>query len=168
MALTTYTTYAAIRALLGVASTEITDTVLALPHYDLQFTLDSEDIDGGEGEVLAQYATITAIEAGSRSANQVRFLLLVNLFAAYSVARQLLGSAEMFAPKKITDGSAATERVNDPFSKMREGVNAGYTTVRTRLSDLLVVLVPSANITAATTRTYILASGLGTDPVTNV
>lgn len=166
MALTDYTTYAIIRGILGVASTEITDTVLAQPTWELQFELEMEDIDQGDGAVLTEYAAIVAIEAGSRTADQTRFYNLVNLLAAYSVARQLLTSVDMFAPKKITDGKAAVERTNDPYEMLRQGVLAGYKLLKDRLTTLLLVLVPDANVPAATARTNILSTGLGSDPVT--
>ena len=166
-ALITYTTYAAVRAILGVGAKEITDTALALPHLAVQFELEMSDVDSDVGAVLTQFTTITAIDAAARTAAQTRLFNIVGLIAGYSVARQLLASAAMFAPKTIEDGAARIDRVADPFKSLREGVMAGYSTLRTRLAAALLVLVPAADIAAAESRSYMVSTGLGTDPVLN-
>lgn len=165
--LTDYTSYAAVRAVLGVATKEITDTVLGLPQYLLQFEMDADSVDVGNGGVLAMWVTVSAIPSNSRTPNQVRFLDLVGMFANFSVARALLASVEMFAPQQITDGKAKQVR-KDPYETLRNGVQGGFARIRGYLADLLLVLAPSASVPSAPTLpTFITSTGIATDPVTN-
>lgn len=169
MAITTYTTYDTIRALLGVTNLEITDATLALPVYETVFLLELSGLDQDGGAAKTEYARIAAITpAENRTANEQAFYDIVGLFAGFSVAQQLLGSAEMFAPKNIKDGKAEIERFQDPFKNLRGAVEGGYNRLRARLLRLLVVLVPGANVAVASSRTNIVSTGLGTDPVTGV
>ena len=147
---------------------ELTDDTLALPHYVTLFELEMSDVDEGVGAVNSMYATIEAIDPGTRTANQVSYYNLYRLLAAYSVARQLLGSLAMFAPKRIQDGRAAVERVDDPYSAARAGINAGYTGLLARLKALLGILDPGVVLTPPGIGIMILASPLGVDPVTGI
>jgi hypothetical protein len=167
MAISDYTTYDTIRALLGVNGRELKDTNLALPIYETQFLLELSDVDSGGGEVMVQYAAIkTIIDAsGTPTADQKRFYDLVNLLAAYSVARQLLGSDDNAIPLRITDGKAEVERRPDN-TRMRDAVEGGWTRFMKRLRALLLVLVPTANVTLPASRTFIASVGIATDPVT--
>lgn len=169
MAISNYTTYDTIRALLGVNGRELKDATLALPIYETQFLLELSGVDGDAGEVMVQYdaakALITSEPAGAFSADQKRFYDLVNLLAAYSVARQLLGSDDNAIPLRITDGKAEVERRPDN-TRMREAVEGGWTRFMKRLRALLLVLVPTANVTLPAGRTFIASVGIATDPVT--
>lgn len=165
-ALTTYTTYASVRACLGVSARELKDEQLALSMYADQFELEMNDVDSGEGEVLSQYTTIAALDEGVRTTDQQRFYNILRMLAGYSVARQLCGTLDLFAPKRIEDGRAAVERQTNVSAKTVDGVNSGYDTLLKRLKALLLILVPGANVTATAARNYMLAAGLGTDPVT--
>lgn len=165
MAITNYTSYAAIRALLGVATTEITDVVLALPHYETQFLLEMADVDQGNGTVMAQYAAAVAA-AGGATADQTLLKNLVDLMAGYSVARQSLGASEMFAPHLINDGKARIQRATPQYDRLRAAINAGYNALHKRLTKVLLVLVPLAQVPQDVARNYVSNVGLGTDPVT--
>ncbi len=167
MALTAYTTYATIRGLLGVNHLEVKDATLALANFELTFLMEMEDLDSGGGAVKVQYDTVTAIDPGTRTAQQQRFLDLFNLCAAYSVALQLLTSAPMFAPKSLQDGKASLTRFDNPFETLRLNVETSYNLLRTRLTTLLGLLDPTAGVTT-TTRRFISAVGLASDPVTGV
>lgn len=165
MAITTYTTYDTIRALLGVNGRELKDATLALPIYETQFLLELSALDGDVGEVKAQYDTIAGISAGTRSGDQQRFFDLVNLTASYSVARQLLGPDDNAFPLVITDGKASLERRPDN-ARLREAVEGGYSRFIKRVRALLLVLVPTANVTVPAGRTFISNVGIASDPVT--
>jgi hypothetical protein len=168
MPLLTYTSYDAIRAVLGVAETEILDSVLALPMYDLQFTLDLEALDNGGGKAAAQYTTCSAILIGARTANQQRYIDLINLLCAYSVAQKLLDNLPMFAPQTIQEGKASTVRAPDAHALVRRGVETMLAKLTNLINTLLQVLDPTANVTLTTTRRNISSVGLATDPVTGV
>ena len=165
-ALTDYTTYASVRACLGVSERELKDDQLALKMYVDQFELEMGDVDSGGGAVLSQYTTIKDVALVDRTADQQRFYNILGMLAGYSVARQLCGTIDLFAPKRIEDGRAAVERQANVSEKTVDGVNSGYDTLLKRLKALLLILVPGANVTATAARNYMLAAGLGTDPVT--
>lgn len=166
-ALTNYTTYAAVRACLGVSVKELADTVLALDNYVIQFELDMQDIDSGVGAVLTQYEAIKALDAGDRTETQQRFYDVVSLLASYHVGVQCLGTVEMFAPKRIADGRAEVERGQGAWDRIASSLNLSYSTLLRRLKALLLVLVPGAEIAAKPTRVFAIGVGLGTDPVTD-
>lgn len=163
-----YTDYDTIRGLLGVAETEIPDDVLVmLDGVNLQevtFTL--EELNSS---ITTKFEAIKLITVSSRSALQTRFYNVVRLYASYIVANQIAnGSVEMFAPKRIEDGKAATERVADPYLSLREALKASLTAWKARLSKVLTALDPAETIAAAPTRLMASSTGLAVDPVTGV
>lgn len=164
MALTDYTTYAEVRAVLGVSTTELPDTVLAQPQHAIMLTLDLEDINTG---IPALYTTVSALPEVSRSADQQRFYDLARLTAAYAIARNLLTSLPLFSVSRLTDGRAEFERQKDIFEDVRKAVNAMYDKLRLKLSAIFVVLTPSQPVYASVTQVFTAATGLATDPVTN-
>lgn len=166
MALTNYTSYNMIRAVLGVAETEVEDVDLALALYlnELEFKLNELN-----DAIITQYDIIRVITENSRTVPQRRFYNLVQTYSAYWIAKVILGgSIEMFAPKVITDAKATQQRVDDPFEALRQAVEASLLTWETRLSAALDGLVPGETITAPVTRRLIGTVTLGVDPVTGV
>lgn len=168
MALLTYTTYDSIRAVLGVASTELTDVVLGLPVFDLQFQLALEDLDSGNGVGTTQYTTIAAILPASRTKNQQRFFDLVGMYCSYSIAHKLLDNLKMYAPLTIQEGKASVTRMDAADSAVRRGVETGLLTVKSLLKTLLVTLVPSAQVTLSPPRVHAASVTTAIDPVTGV
>lgn len=167
--LTDYTSYDTVRALLGVGRFEVTDTTLGLAIYENQFLLDLEGLDGGVGAARTEYARIAAISPPStRTSTEARYFMLVGMFAGYAVAKELLTTAPMFAPKTISDGKADKTRFDDPFLAQREGVLSGYADLRSRIATMLLTLVPAAAVTAVPGRVFISSTGTAPDPVTGV
>lgn len=164
MALLDYTTYAEVRAVLGVSATELSDTVLSQTQYGTVLSMDLMDISTS---VPTLYTTISAIPEVSRTANQQWFYDLTRLTAAYAIARNLLTSLPLFSVSRLTDGRAEFERQKDIFAEVRESVNAMYSKLAKKLAELLLVLEPTAIVFAEVTQIYTLSIGLGTDPVTN-
>lgn len=164
MSISTYTTADTIRALLGVSDLEIEDVQIDLPNYELVFLLEVEDIDKGAAGLLPQYTTFVAISSGSRTAQQQRYIDLFGLLAAYSAARQILGTDSTAMPVLLADGRAQFERVQ-ARDRLVAAISAGYSLVRSRLAAAYLVLVPTANIASPEARVYTGAVGLGSDPV---
>lgn len=164
MAITTYTSYDTIRALFGVTGREMKDATLALDIYETQFLLELSAVDSDEGSVKVQYDTIAAMQAG-RSADQQRFYDIVRLYAAYSVARQILGSDDNAIPLTITDGKASLER-RPGNTRMAAAIEGGCNRLMKRLKALLLILVPSANVPATVSRVFISNVSIASDPVT--
>lgn len=158
--LTQFTTAVDIRAVLGVSPEEITDATLASPMYlrQLQFVL--ADIDAG---LEADYLAIAALS--SRSAAQQKLFDVMQVFAPYAIARVLLPSMPIFAPRRITDGRAEMERVVDPYKDIKDGIEAGFNDMKERLMDAYEALGNTLTISIPTS-VWVAASPRGVDPVT--
>ena len=162
--ITDYTSYDEIRAILGVSETELADDVLGLPliAYNLEATLDSVS-----EEVIPQYVAVKAKPEADRTRLETRFFGVVQVFAGYAAAKDLLASETRFALKKLTDGKATAERFSSDNKMLVEGVMLGYYQALARLKAVLeamglIVVVPYAG------RTMFGKAGLVSDPVTGV
>lgn len=158
--LTDFASYDEIRAVLGVSDEELEDGTLALPMYLKLLQMEFSDISG---TLESQY--LAAKAAPSPSAAEQKLLDVVSVFSAYAISKNLLTSMPLFAPKRITDGRAETDRVTDPFEGVREGVNSYYQMLKLRVSVALEDL--GTPVTVAPSRTYFAATGLAINPVTN-
>ena len=160
-ALTDFATYDEIRAVLGVSDEELEDGTLALPMYLKLLQLDFGDIAGTlEAQYLAAKASITP------SAAEQKLVDVVSVFSAYAISKHLLTSLPLFAPKRITDGRAETDRITDPFEGVREGVNSMCRVRESRVGAALAALGTSVTVNPA--RTFFSVAGLAINPVTNV
>jgi hypothetical protein len=90
----------------------------------------------------------------------------VQLFSAYAIGRMLLTSLPYFAELRVQDGRAEKERVKDPFTFTREGVNAGFAAARQSLLAAYAAATGGA-VTTRVSRTLLTSTGIATDPVTN-
>ena len=160
-ALTDFASYDEIRAVLGVSDEELEDGTLALPMYLKLLQMEFGDM---EPTLEAQY--LAAKGSASPTAEEQKLVDVVSVFSAYAISKHLLTSLPLFAPKRITDGRAETDRVTDPFEGVREGVNSTYQSLKARV--LIALSNAGTPTTAATQRTYFAAAGLAINPVTNV
>lgn len=162
MALTDYTTYDAIRAVLGTTEDELEDGTLALEMYSTYLRMEFEDI---HLNIPAEYVTVAGIQEATRTVAQQRFYEVSRLFAAYAVAHQLRTSLPMFGPKDVSDGKATTGRFADsPYKVTLENVRKEYDRLKTRLGTAFAAL--SASSTTTPTRNLFGISSPATDPVT--
>jgi hypothetical protein len=160
----TRTTADEVRAVLGVSDEELEDLTLDLKVFTDQLELELSDIDATLPWTLD---TILAIPSVSRTAAQAKVFTIANLFSAYAYGKILLTSLPLFSPKRMTDGRAEFERFADPFETVRNGVNAGYVSLRARLQTALTTLNGYA-APAAITPIFSVSIGLAVDPVTGV
>lgn len=160
MALTDYTSYAQIRALLGVEDDELADETIGLEVYSTGLLEDLLDV----GLTLeADYATVNAIE--NRSTAQQRLWRTVRSFASFSVAKRVGASLSMFGPKDVTDGKAGVSRFSDaPYKATMKNIEVEYGVAKQRLTEAYNAY-GSASKTLAP-RTYFAASKPSFDPVT--
>jgi hypothetical protein len=159
MALTDYTTYADVRAALGVSDEELEDATLALTTYEDALVSEFEDISLTLQSTLdATLAKVTPTE------DEERFLRYARLFSAYTVAKLLTASLPMFGPKTITDGKAKIDRFNDPYRDTVKDVAAQYDKWRSRLSAAFTALGQSSSTPKV--RTYMSVVSPASDPVT--
>ncbi len=163
MALVDYTTFNDIRAALGVSSDEIEDATLSLDVYS--YNLDAE-LGDMEPSPVAKYLELKDTEIDGMTDVEARFFKAMRLFASYSVARQLLPSLPMFAPKEQTDGKASVTRfAGDPYKETMKRVEAQYEVNLTRLIAALAK-VNSLTATPTVLRPYFSAVAPAFDPVT--
>ena len=161
-ALTAFTSYDEIRAVLGVSDEELENVTLALPLYLRQLQLQLAGVSSG---LESLYDTISAMPETGRTPQQARLYNVMQVFSAYAISKILLTSLSLFAPKRITDGRAEFERVADPFKDLRDEVNSYY-------DDLLGLLTEAAGDlglpvgTRVNPRVYTVAAGLSVNPVT--
>ena len=163
MSLLDYTTYADVRAILGVSSTELTDSTLSLNTYSFQAELALTDI---YASLPALFSSIKANPAPTSAESTLENV--VTLYYGYTVAKLLLSALPMFSVKTLDDGRASFSRQNDVFSDVRDGVDSALSSLKARLVNLINTLVPGAISTAAVVRTHVVAVPLAVDPVTGV
>ena len=162
MALTDYTDYDTIRAVLGVSDEELEDTTLALPMYMDMLELGLGDIYNTLPELFE------SIKANpTPTPQQTKLVKVVQLYSAYFIASELLTSLTLFAPKRIADGRAEMERVVDPFKDVKEGVRTGLLNLRNRIRIILGDLSIVPNPVATFGLVYAVGVPLSLDPVTN-
>lgn len=162
--ITTYTTYAEIRSLLGVNDEEVPDEELSLPIWSL--LLDDKLNDLSES-VATNFATITLVPEANRSTAEKKFLATASLYASYVVAQELLTALPMFGFKQVTDGKAEQERF-DRWDDLKVGVQKGFSAMRLKLRLALAAVDLNYSAPLAVTSTFIVTTGLATDPVTGV
>lgn len=158
--LDTYMSYDEPRAVLGVSNEELEDATLALPLYAKQLGMDMEDLFAGLEDL---YTEVKALPV--KSVKQQKLLDVVSVYAIYAVSKNLLTSASLFAPRHITDGKAASDRVTDPFTDLRDGVDASLLTMKERV--LKTVKALGNSVATVTSRSYFAPSALTASSVTN-
>jgi hypothetical protein len=158
-----YTTYDDIRSVLGVHSEELEDDILALATYAQHLEIEFDEIDDN---LRSNFDSVAVLLSWTRP--QTKFMNIGSLFATYSIANHLVSSLTLFAPKRITDGNAETERITDPFASIRESIPQHYSLMKSRLIQAYESLYGATVPTAPTFTfpTISIATGLATDPVT--
>lgn len=157
--LTTYTTNADVRAVLGVSDDDLDDQTLSLALYSDYLDQELEDI------ALTLPATYAATKAITTPTDiETRFLKACSLFATFSVAKQLTASLPLFAAKDVTDGKAALGRFDSPFAGVIKSVNEQYEKQRARLVATLTAMGTTS--TASVARVYMAVASPSSDPVT--
>lgn len=160
--LSTYTTPAEIRAVLGVSATELSDDTIALSIYATNTELVLEDINTA---LPTNFSAVSALPTPTTT--EQRFIDLVKLYVPYVVAKQLLTSLPMFSVVSLSDGRAEFSRNADAFADVRDGVDAAISSLKYRLSALYATLFPGSSVATRTTPVNIAGVGLAINPVTN-
>src|SRR5574340_895612 len=157
--LTLYTTYADVRAALGVDDDELTDITLGLKLYDDSLEADLRDIGAG---VASTFATVSALLNPTTA--QSWFLTCVRSFSTYAVARALLPAMPSFSPQSIEDGKARVQRFDTPYREKSKAINEEYGRWQNRLQTAFGAIGQAATPTPA--RGYMSVITPGRDPVT--
>ena len=161
MALTAFTTYAEVRAVLGVSDNDIADATLALPMYEDMLRMELDTVNVG---VYPKFVEVAAVASPTEA--QRIFLRYFRLFCSYAVAKSLASALPMFGPKSIGDGKATMSRFSDsPYKVTVEKVEAEFG----RMTNLLTASYNTVSSTATAssfTRPWFVSTGLAVDPVT--
>ena len=150
------------RAVLGVAPEELEDATLELPIYAKQLSMELETLYPGLEQLYLETKALP-----SPSAQEQKLLNVVSVYASYAISQILLTSASLFAPKRITEGKAETDRIADPFQDVRDGVSLAVITLKIRVLAALAAMGQQVTVTT-TTRTYFAAAPLSINPITNI
>ena len=161
-AITKYTSFDDIRAVLGVSTEELEDVTLSLDLYSNYLQMELEDVDLTLPDT---YVTVKALPLPI-TAVQERFLQSVRLYATYSVAKHLTASLPLFSAKSVADGKATVQRFDNPYKDTIAEVVRQCDKMRTRLIAALTAI--GSTQAAATTLNYVTVSTPSTDPVTGV
>lgn len=163
MSITVFTSYADIRAALGVGIAEIPDAVISLPLYENNLGV---ELDKLSLTLEADFVTTTALAV--KTTNQTRFLRSVQLFATYAVARQLTGALPLFSPKEIHDGKASMVRyASSPYEMTVNAVKEGFEAYKA-VVVAAYALVNTATSADTTLRPYLSVVTASYDPVIGV
>jgi hypothetical protein len=164
MALTDYTSFAEVRAVLGVSEDEITDATLGLPIYDFALSETYSDISD---LLLPALDASKAVPTAARTPAQIKLLRVANLYTAYSLAHTLLTSLPMFSYSRVTDGKAEVQRI-DKWEDLREGVAANLGELKPKLRSALAAVDSNYLLAAATPTPIMTSTSILFDPVLGV
>lgn len=112
---TTYTSYDAVRALIGVDSDELTDAALGTEVFStalgvaLYRETPSHGI-GGNGNLTERHAVIAEIESEERTPEEAVVYGLIRFYAACVVADTAMAGLSMYAKRSESDGKASATR----------------------------------------------------------
>lgn len=166
--LTQYTSYDDIRAAIGVAEEEITDSVLELHTYELVLEFDLSDIGAFVPTIQQHFLDLTnTTTTPTPSVDEERFISMLQVYAAYVIARHLLMTLKMFAPQTIKDSKTEIVR-DDPYEDTKVGVEIFYQQMRARVLAAYLVLYPATVVSQTFSLVPLIAVGLALDPVTGV
>lgn len=155
-----YTTYADVRAALGVSAKELPDETIALDLYSSNLELELYDLDS-----TAQASYNTLVTKTTPSAAESRFVAAAKFFAIYCVARHLTTTMPIFAPRQISDGKASVVRFDNLYRDTIASVNQMYDLSRNRLTDALGAI--GTTVATKVSLNYLGVVTPDYDPVTN-
>lgn len=159
MPITAFTTYADVRAVLGVSEKDLSDDTLALAWY-------SDNLDEAMAEISLTLADSFAVasQEATPSSEQVRLVRSVRTFASAAVARTATAALRLAAPQQVTDGKAAMARFTDPLDRLTKDIEAKYLAAKAKVEAAVVALENSGKVT--TPRVWFSVVSPAEDPVT--
>lgn len=156
-----YTTFAEIRAALGVSDEEIDDETLGLEVYEIRL---EEDLRALSTLALSTWLALPDVD--TRTADEARFGRLFKLYVTYAVAYGLTDNAELFGFLKVADGRASTERTVKAFENLRANLAGRVTSFGKLLLEALSTIVPAVPAPVNEFPLWVSSTGTATDPVT--
>lgn len=133
MAVSSYTTYDAVRLALGVSDDEIDDDTLEVE--TVVFELEEQLLSIGP-TLIDDYAAVAEMEDEALTSDQRTLYRRVRLFSAAAVALRVSTGLPLMAPKDITDGKAAISRYpGTPYADVIARIQKDYELAYQRLSN---------------------------------
>ena len=157
--ITEFTSYADVRAALGVSEDDLEDGTLELDLYADMLEVEFEDVSA---TFLTTYAAAQSVDTPTEA--QARFLKATRLFATYAIAKHCCASLPLFAAKDVTDSKATVTRFDSPYRDTVKSVLDQYGRLRNRLATALAALAAPTTLSVA--KTYFSVVSPATDPIT--
>lgn len=163
MSLTTYCSFDEVRAALGVSPVELSNSVLALPVYEMGLV---RELNRLSTSLNPAFSTVSRLLPADRTSVQQSLYEAVVLFSVYAVASQVGVSLANFAPRSVGDGKASLTRFSDnPYEDVMARIESWKEDARNGLIAAFNAF-EGQDAPAQTRSPLFLASGRGTDPVT--
>lgn len=166
MELTDYTTYAEVRAVMGVSDIELPDSQLELPLYLTKLQADLDSIDD---RINGLYENLLEGDEDALDPGEMKFIRAVQVFAPYAVGRGASSFVSMSGLKRIEDGKAKAERFANSFGDMLQGIVSEYYKWRAHLVEMFTALgyevapLPPRVWTSVVTPAYNPVTGEGSE-----
>lgn len=139
--LTEYTSYAEVRAVLGVSSYELSDSLLALPNYSRALQTKLYATTGTFGSVTGSLIDIfdALSSEASPTADEENMLALIQQFSTYVVAEACLSGLSLAALKSESDGEAIQTRFSSEatFKDVAKSVRQQLTSLLAQIDSAL-------------------------------
>ncbi len=156
--ITEFTSYADVRAALGVSEDDLEDETLELDLYADMLEVEFEDVSV---TFLTTYAAAQATDTPTEA--QARFLKAARLFSTYAIAKHCCDSLPLFAAKQVTDSKAGVQRFDNSIRDVVKSINDKYGVLRMRLSNAMGALVAPSLVTSA--KVYLAVASPSNDPI---
>lgn len=160
MTLTEFTSYADVRAAVGLEDDELEDSTLALEVYSIGLR---EELNSISDQLITLYQDSKGKDV--RSTQEARLYDLTRLFSTYAVAKQVGATLGMIGPRTISDGKSSMSRFSGtPYKDTLEKIAEQYELYRRRLEAVIDELTASPS--EPFSQALFMAVGSGYDPVT--
>lgn len=164
--LSPFTTNDDVRALLGVGSVELSDTVLDLPVYEIALRRKLRTV-WAAGNLVALFATIQGKAPSSRTEDEQALYDATYHFSSVAAAAQAGLSLALVAPKRITDDKSGVERFSDsPYRDVLDRLESEMLAAKGAVLEALAALTAEPLPPTALGNVYFVAVKRGYDPVT--
>lgn len=165
MELIAFTTYADIRAIVGLSAKELPDEDLALESYIFGL---QESLGAVSSTLEADYTSASAnMSADSYTDSEQSLYRATRLFAAAQVSLAVAYSLPMRANKAITDGKAGLSRFTDsPFRDTVENLKGLFASAKANLETVYASYKGLDSTTVVSLPSFVRAVSPSVDPVT--
>ncbi len=127
---------ASVRALLGLDSSELPDTQIELPIFELALKAELRTLSSTE-DVLQLFEEVQSKPEADRTYKERTLFESVQVFSAYAVASMLLTALTQIINKTETDSKASFTRPDINLEMVRDSLVQGKTIATSRLATVV-------------------------------